>query len=382
MLSLGLSATDQKLFEASLTTGYNLKITLQVLNLNHTYIHDVSAQLMDGQVNYSYTEAITSSASMTLLDPDNLVGFDTSSPSDGALYADRMIRIVYSVWSELLPKWVDVPIFCGPVTKVARDDAILSIECQGKEALVSEPTLAWATRTYKKGSKAHSAIKDHMSRMGETKFDIPSLSRTLSKDHSVKIDTIPWEFAQSLAGSKNLRQLFYDGRGVLRFRDKPTKPVWVFTEPTLLSIPKLDYNHMDIRNTAYVKGATPTGKKQLTAKRYLPSSHISSPSALGRNGVKRYMVETSEDDALNTQKEVDNAADDLLESVKTANVGFDFDSFVIPHLQPGDVVHLSTPEISINLSMGEFAIPLVAGNAQSNGLIKKISANAARLRRK
>jgi hypothetical protein len=147
MISLGLSSADQKLFDQSLITGYNLKVTAQILDLNHKYLADVSPQLIDGQVNYAFLEPITSSASMTLIDPDNLTGFDSTSPSDNALYADRMIRLVDSVWSDLLPRWVDCPIFCGPVTKVKRDDAILSVECQGKESLYVEPAMVWVAKT-------------------------------------------------------------------------------------------------------------------------------------------------------------------------------------------------------------------------------------------
>jgi len=382
MISLGLTAAEQALYELSLFTGYNLKVTVQILDLAHRYITDVSSQLVDGQVNNSRTDEVNSSASLTLLDPDFVSGFDTSSPSDGALYADRMIRIVYSVSSELLPKWVDCPIFCGPVIKVTRDDAIVSVECQGKEALGVDPTLFFTSKTYKKGEKVSSVLIDAAKKIGETKFDIDG-SRKLASDKSIKIDTVPWTFLQSIAGSKNLRQLWYDGRGVLRLRDRPTKPVFVFTEPTLKSVPKLDYNAADIKNTAYVRGADPAGKtKQLTAKRYLPSSHPASPAALGRNGTKRYMVEIVDDDTLKTQKAVNTAADDLIDTLKTQLMGFDFDSFVFPHLEQGDVVALSTRDVSINLTLDQYAIPLLAEGAQSNGVIKKVSANATRIRRK
>jgi len=384
MIPLGLSSADLDKFEESLITGYNLKITVQVLNLDHKYIHDVSEQLVDGQVNNSYWEPITSGASLTLLDPDYLTGFDTSSPSDGALYADRMIRIVYSVYSDLLPKWVDVPIFCGPVSKVTRDDAIVSVECKGKEALTSEPAMAWTTKTYKKGTKVVSAIRSAMTLKGETKFDLPEYTWKLSKDRSITLETVLWTFtSDKLSGDRKSRQLWYDGRGVLRLRSKPTKPVFTFTEECLLSVPKLDYDTEAVRNTAYVKGANPAGKKpQLTAKRYLPSSDPSSPTALGRNGTKRYLVELLEDDTLNTQSEVNSAANDLLDSVKATSTGFDFDSFPFPHLEAGDIVLLSTRDVSINIMLDQFSIPLTAGQPQSNGTLKKVSANAARLRRR
>lgn len=378
MISLGLSSADLKLFHQSLISGYSLRVVVQILDLGHRYISDVSTQLVDGQVNYSYTEAINSAASLTLLDPDNLVGFDTSSPSDNALYADRMLRIVYSVYSELLPRWVDVPIFCGPVTKVNRDDVLLSVECQGKEALVSEPTLAWTAKTYRKGTKGVSAIRDLMaSKAGETKFDLPEFSYTLGGDKILTSETIIWTLAKSMASSRHTRHLFYDGRGVLRLRETPTRPVFTFTESHLTSVPKLDYNHAEIRNGVRVVGEP----KTLRAYRYLPDSHPSSPTALGRNGVKRYIMTLVEDTELKTQTAVNAEAQKLIDAQMTTEVGFEFDSFVIPHLEPGDIFSLSTRDVSIDLRLREYSIPLRAG-AQSNGTIKKLSFNRARLRRR
>lgn len=379
MISLGLSAADQKLFEASLSYGYNLRIVVQILDLNHNYITDVSNMLIDGQVNYSYEDAINYSASMTLMDPDELIGFDTASPSDNALYADRMIRIVYCVYSELLPRWVDVPIFCGPVTKVRRDDALLAVECQGKEALVSTPAVAWTAKTYKKGTKGATNIRDILAKGGETKFDIPNFTYILGRDRVLTTETEIWAMAKDMKGTT--RQLFYDGRGVARLRDIPSRPCWTFNEPTLLSVPKLDYNHADIRNGVLVKGATPAGKAQLKASRFLPNSDPSNPTALGRNGVKRYLMEITEDSTLTSQSAVNSAADKLLDDVGKTNVGFEFDSFPIPHLEPGDVFQLTTRDVSLTIRLMQYSIPLRAG-AQSNGAIKKLSANLARIRKK
>lgn len=385
MLSLGLSSADMKLFETSLITGYNLKIVVQILDLNHRYISDVSTMLIDGQVNYTYSDVLTdstaatpatnTSASMTLLDPDNLVGFDTSSPSDNALYADRMIRIVYCVYSDLLPKWVDVPIFCGPVVKVSRDDVILSVECQGKESLVSEPTLAWTAKTFKKGSKGTTAIRDLMStKAGETKFDFPEFSYTLGRDYVMAGETIMWTLAREMAGTT--RQLFYDGRGVLRLRETSTRPVSTFDENHVTSVPRLDYDHSGIRNGVRVIGSVNT----LRAYRYLPTSNPSSPTSLGRNGVKRYMMILIEDSTLTTQSTVNAAAQKVIDAQDTVNVGFEFDCLPMPHLEPGDVFRLSTPTTSIVLRNREGSIPLRAGT-QSMGSIKKLSINRARLRK-
>lgn len=379
MLSLGLSTADLRLFEASLVTSHQIKTVVQILDLDHRYLADVSTRLIDGQVNCVFEDALTRSAQLTLIDPDAQIGFDTRSPSDNALYADRMIKIVYSVWSELLPRWVDVPLFCGPVTKVTRDDAILSVECQGKESLYGEPNMLWSAKTYPKGTRLVALVQDLMTRLGETKFDLEALTATTVRDFSLTPETVPWQFAKSLIGN-TARQIFYDARGVLRVRTAPTTPSFTFTSAHLTSVPKLDYDHSAIRNTVLFKGATPEGKPQIVAKAYLPSTDPSSAMALGRAGKPRYLVEVVEDDAVNTQAAANARAVAELNLVKTSGVGFDFDSFPVPHLELCDWFHLNTREASINLRADQFAIPLRAG-AQSNGTIRKLSANRARLRR-
>lgn len=379
---MGLSVADQRLYERSLITGYQLKVTVNIQNLDGAHIANVSSMLVDGQVNHSFMENVSYSASLTLMDPDNLVGFDTSSPSDNALYADRQIRIYYSVYSDLLPLWVDCPIFTGPVTKVTRDDAILSVECQGKEALSLPPFMIWTSKTYRKGTRLVSLVRDVMARSGETRFTLPEWSTTIPKDSTLTFDGAAFQYARDRVAPRMRRQLFYDGRGVLRLRSTPTTPYFTFTENHLLSVPKLDYNHADVRNTVLVRGGTPEGKPQIISKRYVPLSDPSSAEALKRGGIRRHLVEEVEDSNLMTQAAADAQADETLAAVAVSNVGFDFDSFPIPHLEPGDVFHLSTRDASINLRMGEFSIPLKAGNPQSNGTTRKISANRARIRRR
>jgi hypothetical protein len=388
-MTLGLSAEDMKRYQETLITGYNLSVVVQILTLNHTYVGDVSDQLLDGQVNWQFWEAISSGATLTLLDPDNRVGFDTSSPADNALYADRMIRIVYSVYVPDLSradKWVDCPIFCGPVTKVSRDDAVLSVECQGKESLVAEPNMAWTSKSYAKGTTRTAAIWDVMARAGETRFTLPTTSTRLPRSYSLKTESVTWDLARTFQGARSIRHLYYDGRGYLKFRPTPSTPVFTFTERHLLSVPQLDYNHGTIRNTVLVKGGTPEGKRQIQSKRYLPLTHSSSAKALGRvnsSGLTayRHLVEVVEDSTLMTQKAADEEAEEALANLSLSRVGFQFDSFPIPHLETGDVFHLTTRDSSLTLRLNEHSIPLKAG-AQSNGTVRKLAANRTRIRRR
>jgi hypothetical protein len=385
MISLGLSTADLRLFNQSLITAYDLRVIVQVLDLNHRYVSDLSSMLVDGQVNLSYWDKITSTATLTLSDPDSQIGFDTQSPADGALYADRMLRIVYSVYSELLPKWVDVPIFCGPVTMVARDDALLSVEAQGKESLYLPPTQAWTARTYPKTTKLTATIRDVVAlKGGETRLDMPEWGTTLQRDYSLVPEHPIWDFVLWIVGSKLYRQVFYDGRGVLRLRATQLTPSFTFTESHLTSVPKITYDMSMIRNTVRVKGATPEGKAQITATRWLPASDPASSTALARNGIRRNFVEVIEDSNIATQAAADALAQSTLDWLTIGNFGFDFDSVPIPHLEPGDLFRLSTRDVSLNLRADKFSIPLKPqdGSAQSNGTHRRISSNRTRIRRR
>jgi hypothetical protein len=378
MINLSLSSSDLKKYQQSLITGYNLKITIQILDLNHTYIDDVSDRLLTGQVNKDFFGVTTTNATLDLLDPDNQVGFDTTNPSEGAIYADRMIKIIYSVFSDLLPRWVDVPVFCGPVIKVSRDGAILSVECQGKESLYVEPMMAWTAKTYAKGTKLVSAVRDLLTNKGgETRFDLPEWTRTLKKDIGLKVEKPVWDMTRDLVGSRLIQQVFYDGRGYLRLRTTPTTPTFTFTEDWLTSVPKLDFDSDSIRNTVRVKGATPTGKAQIIANAELPASDANSATSLGRklaNGtvVKRHLVELVDDSAIATQKEADDQAKTTLDSLDLQNVNFEFDSFPVPHLEQGDIFQITTRSFSRSLRATQFSIPLLAGESQSNGVVKQV----------
>jgi hypothetical protein len=380
MINLGLSSAELKLFQESLyqPPGYQLKVTIQILDLNHNRLADVSSRLLDGQVNKSFWDIVTSNAQISLMDPDNQVGFDTVNPSEGALYMDRMIKIVYSVYSDRLPKWVDVPLFCGPVTDVNRDDAILNIECQGKESFYVAPSMAWTTKTYPTSMKLVTAVKDLLgTKGGETKFDLPEWTRTLRKDYSLKVETPIWDKARDFVGSRLVHQLFYDGRGYLRLRNCPTSPTFTFTEPHITSIPKIGFKTEEVRNTARVLGATPEGKAQIIASAELPSSDASSSTSLGRGNpiVKRRLVERVEDPDLKTQAAAEAQADETLESVSLENVTFDFDSFPIPHLEQGDVFAIATRDFGRNLRAKQFTVPLKPSDSapQTNGTYRRLT---------
>lgn len=383
MLTLPLTTAERKLFERSLYTGYQLKVTVQLLDLNHKYIADLSSRFIDGQVNIAGDADVTRNATLTLIDPDNSIGFDTDSPADGTLYADRMIRIVYSVYSDLLPKWVDVPLFCGPVKSVSRDDALVSVEAQGKESLLLPPTVAWYSHKYGKGWTVPSLVKAILrDKGGETKFDFPEWSAKTTREYSLSAESVIWTFCKAIVGPLKARQLFYDGRGVAKLRTTPQKSVFTFTENMLTSKPKVSFDTTGIRNSVMVKGGTPKGKPQIIVRKGAPKSHPVSSWRLGRNGIQNIMLEVVEDDTLVTAKAASERADEVMSSILLENVSVEFESFVIPHLEPEDIYTLTTRDFSVTQRVKEVSIPLKAGQGMSVGYTSKRSINIGKIRSK
>lgn len=383
MISLGLSRAEQALFHQGLCSEHEVKITVQVLNAEHKYLADVSGQLLDGQVNIDRIGGeVDRSLSISLFDPQRSMTFDTKSPYDTALYLDRMIRVIYSVRTPLLPKWVAVPVFTGPITKMSRSDDVINLECQGKEALAQ--TVAWISKSYSKGWRHTSLIRDIMRfRAGETKFSLPNWNTKTTSDFNIGRETNIWTAVKKLAGTNHL---FYDGRGYLTLREWPENASY-FTFSTgtggsITSYPQISYDSDNMKNTILVKGGIPKGsKKPIEYQIGAPVNHPVSSTTLGRNGVRRILLDVIEDQRYTTREGAEKAAKSRLNMRLMQSIDVAFESLVIPHLEPGDRCQVKTPEFSTMILTNQMSIPLTGGT-MSVGFLSRRTAKKVRSRRK
>src|SRR5690606_33235533 len=97
MLTLGLTSNERRAFEEALRSSHTRKIEVEVLNLDGKRLSTISSQLLDGQVNVDLDADVSRSLTLSFLDPAHALNFDTDSPDDGAVYADRMLRVRYGV---------------------------------------------------------------------------------------------------------------------------------------------------------------------------------------------------------------------------------------------------------------------------------------------
>lgn len=386
MIALGLNATDLALFNQSLTTHHSVKVTVQVLTMNHGYLADLSPQLLDGQVSIDADAEVTRSLSIQFRDPEHSIQLDSTAPMDGALFYDRMIRIVYSVKSELLPRWVDVPIFCGPITKMTRTVDVVNVECQGKESLALPPALAYIPRTYVAGYNRATLVRAVMSTYtGETKFSFPTFSDKTSGPVVITPESNIWQTCRSINGSFSTRQIFYDGRGVLVMRASPRTSTYTFkTGPggNVTTVPTIDYDISNVRNVVKVKGAIPKGKKvAVAAGASLPWNHPLNHAAMGRNGVGRYLLEIVNDDNMKTASQARALARARLNQLALQAVEVKFDALVAPHLEPEDIYTLRTDDYAIAARYKQATIPLRQA-VGSVGFLTNRTINKTKVRRR
>lgn len=367
---------NKQAFEQQIRTTHKLRTSITVTDLNGKHATDISARLLDGQVNIDTTAETSRQLSLTFDDPTHSLALDSSSPSDGALFTDRMVSIELGVFVESIASWVDVPVFVGPMVTMQRDGGQVQVSCLGKEHLAS--AMMWRPMTLKRGMHLDDAIKTILrERAGETRFSIPSTKRKLPDKLSMGRTSIPWVEARKLANVCGW-QLYYDGAGVCRARQEPRTSLFTFDSSLVLSDPSVSYDLANVRNAVWVKGRKKKRKGQkgtppmISVTAVAGSSHALSPWSLGRSGAPRYLVELIEEDGIRSRADAARLARTTLNRLLVEFVSASFDSLPVPHLDPLDVVTLKTSDISVRFSLKQASIPLTHSGSMSVGTLKNV----------
>src|SRR4051812_21490761 len=118
----GLHLTDaqlRQLYVPTLATTHTEQVELQILDLSGNVLKTMRPRANSGQVNIDTGSDVTRSATLTFLDPDHTLMFDTDSASSGAVYFDNMVKIRVGVRVPTLGVvWCSV--FTGPLVKFDR----------------------------------------------------------------------------------------------------------------------------------------------------------------------------------------------------------------------------------------------------------------------
>lgn len=375
MIALGLSVADLAAFEAGLCADHEIRITARLLDLEHKPLAELTGNVLSGQVDVDITpqedrRTVERSATITLLDPHNAFGVDTDTPQSAGAMANRMLQLFYGVWSQQLPRWVDVPVFTGPITGSTRDGDVVMLTAHGKESLALDACCR--NISHRKGTAKTVIIRDLLAAAGETRLEVHPRTDRTTAPHTIASREAIWPRVQSLARSLTGGfALTYDGRGTCRLVDVRSNPVWTFRGGdggSLLSEPRFTADTSAVKNFVVVTGGIPAGsKKRVQAVAPAAASHPLSPERLGRNGVKRYLREDIVDENITVQEAAQTLANNKLWELLQAGVDGDFDAMVIPHLEPHDYVRVIGEHGTWTMQLTKFSIPLTSDGRMTVG---------------
>lgn len=392
MINLNVTGAQKILFAALLQAHHSIEVHLTLMDLDHNEKTDISSRLVDGQVTFDADADVTRGLDLDLFDPTGSLHIDSKSPDDGAMFADRMIRVRYTIVNPLGTLRFTVPIFTGPIVSLERNDSVVRVEAQGKESLSA--TTVWSSKTYKKGARVTTTIKDILvSMVGENKYNLPDLDNKLprnvsvgpvtDKDGNVKDDDkSPWKVAKDLASSIGY-QLFYDGNGEAQMRKKQTSPIFTARQDAggcIKSKPTIGFDTTKLVNAVEVFGKAAeksTGKKQPHYRLVAPKAHPLSPWSLGRSGGPRYLPLVINDETILTDADAQARAKDELAHGMLASLTVSYDVIPLIHLEELDVVRLNTTKYTTDHLMKQFAIPLTAGGTMTVGYVKNVKTKAS-----
>jgi hypothetical protein len=379
MIPLRLTSAEKSALNKTLVGTHSVRVSVEVLDLSGNHIGDITDQLLSGQVNIDNTAAVTRSCTLSILDVRRSLHFDSNAPTNGALYVDRAIKVVYWVKAAGATDWVDIPVFYGPITSMDRTNEVVNIEAQGKEVLAQGA--AWKVKTYKRGAYRVDVIRSILQDLtGEDprKISLPDRGAKLPANLSIGRASIPWRVARRVGHGMNA-QLFYDGRGVARLRTRPTAAQFTFKSGdngSVLSAPQVTYTTENLKNIVWVRGFG-----TLSVSKAAPRSHPLSPWNLGRNGVPRYLLDAVTDTTIRTRAEATKVANTRLHDALLESIEVSFDAMTIPYLEPEDMVRVTTEDFSHTFRLHQMSIPLVVGGNMTIGYLTNRSPNKKAIRR-
>lgn len=360
MQRLGLSDPELRIYNRNLTVTHERRIHVDVFDLDMNFLSHLTPVVLDGQVMVDTTsgpDTPTRILDMTFLDPNRAVHFEPRSPTDAPLHRSRIVKVTDSRRVPALGDWVDCEVFTGIVWDFDREGAVVSLVGHGLERQALGQV--WTPVTYAKHTRKTDALKRLLASAGENRLGgIPDLDVRMPERMTVARMDSQWPRAIRLADSMD-RQLFYPGHGRPIMRRLPSRPVFTFGDPHLLSDVKIDRDPEGVFNTFVVVGTKAKGaKKRPVAVSTLPSWHPLSAQSLSRNGKPQRLVQRDENRQVKTEAEATARARRMRDRAETSLVGFEFDVLPVPHLDELDMVAVKSPEGTFRVRMEKWSLPL------------------------
>lgn len=385
MYSLGMSASDRDLYLDHLRSSHIVNVRVQVMDLDHQYVDNISDAVIDGQVTVDYNgDVATRSLQMVLMDPTFSLGFDSAQVIDGAWFYDRMIQVSTEVYVPALGRVINCPLFTGPVRKVKRQGSAITVDCDGKDVFTRK---SWPQIVIKKGTPIVDAIRHVLSELGETffRFEANPTGVTGSKRviDRASLDVTPWGYCRLMAAEENCR-LFYaaDGYAVLRERNDTGTPVFTFRDGdggSILTRPDTGGDYSNIANVIRAEGMPASGKPDAYEAMVSEASPLH-PSKLLRGGKPMYMGFVIQRESITSKSRAKSVALSELADRQYAVYDIAFDATPLFPLEEGDVIGVQTADVSMTAPLLRFSFGFSAKAPMPIGYRKLIAPAVTRIR--
>lgn len=380
---------DNRAFDALMKKPHSLYVEVVLTDGNGGDPVHLSDRLIDGNVAVDTTAAVTRALDLTLFDPNRRVHLDPGSPQRTSVFIDQRVKIVYTIIDPTNGNRYSCPVFTGGIDDVSRDEVFIKIKALGMEAHAVGNS--FRGKTFKKKAKKVWVLRQLITNfVGVEGIRFPgdkTVKALLPSDVKLNREKAAWPLARKVADSVD-RYLFMDAVGFAVIRRLSKRPKFVFNENWVTTKPEVDYDLSRVTNAVVVIGkkpkkkgkggkddtSKPTRKRRPMYTAIAPKKHPLSPFKLARNGVKRFLWISIEDDSLRSVKECRARARRLLARGLGAYTDIRWEGIPQPRLQEGDMVAISLPGFFATTPLKQWNIPLRAGVDAQYGTIKKVPA--------
>lgn len=327
------------------------------------YLHSDAGQI-DVDADFSTGRML----SLDLWDPNGDVRFD-----DAAAFLSRTIAIDYAVKIESQEEPIIIPAGRFPIVNVDPQGPLIKVNGVGRALLCQGALLV--EHTIPKGHLVTNAITTALvswAGLSAANLQLPTLTDVLPDALVTDISDTPWSVARALAGSIGYA-LFFDGRGRVQMRQRPTTPCFDFTQWFVTSFPTMsmsltDSDGLPLPNVCKVNGAP--GIHVIVPGD--PRSPISARN-LAVNEVPWYRLTKVHNDHIRTEERAKQVGEAVLARAEEVAVQINFDAVPIPLFDEGDCVSVEAYGFAANFQMSQFTLPLAASGPMTVGKKRQLS---------
>lgn len=354
----GLDEDGMDAYHRGLSRTHRRQIEVEVTTLNGRTVAHLTPEVGQGQVlvDAEAEDDVTSRILEATFVQKRRMLFEPESSSDMPFHRQYAIRVMDCRFITELDRWVECPLFYGPMWDFDRTGAEVRLVGHGWERQAY--CVKWNPKTYRKGTKKTDIIKELLAECGFLELGgIPDLPATLPEPMTMTKSDLIWPACRKLARSMD-RHLFFNAAGRPRLRRIPDSTAFIFDERHLMAEPIVDREARTTPNVFQVIGVKPKGaKRRVRDIRELDPTHPDSKEELALNDKPYRVLLTERNDAIKTQAEAEARAKRLRDQSERGNTDTQVDVLPFPHFEELDLAAVRGHVGAERIRLKRFTVP-------------------------